>query len=90
MRLDDVLSRRTRIAFEAGDGGFKAARGAAVLMAPELDWDSEHTSGEIEQYRRQIAAEQAARSEPDDKLAFEARLQASDPVQFYGQNLAPQ
>jgi glycerol-3-phosphate dehydrogenase len=84
VRLDDVLGRRTRIAFEAGDRGFKAAQQAAALMAPELGWDSERVRAEIGQYRLQIAAEQAAQNEPDDKLAFESLLQAADPVPFYG------
>jgi glycerol-3-phosphate dehydrogenase len=84
IRLDDVLSRRTRIAFEAGDGGHRAAAQAAALMAPELGWDSERSRAEIEQYRRQTAAEQAAQNEPDDKLAFDALVQAGAPVPFYG------
>jgi len=84
LRLDDVLARRTRIAFEAADRGFKAAPQAAALMAPELGWDFERVAAEITRYRQEVAAERAAQNEPDDKLAVEARLQAPDPVPFYG------
>ena len=84
IRLDDVLARRTRIAFEAGDRGFTAAPQAAALMARELGWNPERTRAEITQYRRKITAEQAAQNEPDDKLAFEAQVQVPDPVPFYG------
>jgi glycerol-3-phosphate dehydrogenase len=84
VRLDDVLSRRTRIAFEVPDRGLRAAAQVAALMAAELGWDDERTNTEIAQYRRAVAADLAAQNEPDDKLAFEARRQADDPVPFYG------
>jgi glycerol-3-phosphate dehydrogenase len=83
MRLDDVLARRTRIAFEAGDNGLRAAPRAAALMAPELGWDNARVRREIAHYRQAVAAELAARDQPDDKLAVEARMQADDPARFY-------
>jgi glycerol-3-phosphate dehydrogenase len=85
VRLDDVLARRTRIAFEVPYAGRRAAPQVAALMAAELDWDDERTGLEIAQYCRDVAAELAAQNEPDDNLAFEARLRADDPVPFYGQ-----
>ena len=38
--VDDVLSRRTRIAFEANDGGDSLAISVATLIAPILGWDA--------------------------------------------------
>ena len=37
--VDDVLSRRTRIAFEASDGGDSIAQAVATLLEPILGWD---------------------------------------------------
>src|SRR6185437_13496177 len=39
LHLDDVLARRTRIAFEVRDGGLAAAPPIAALMGGELGWD---------------------------------------------------
>jgi len=83
MRLDDVLARRTRIAFETRDSGLEAAPQAAALMAPELGWDDARVRREIAHYRQAVAADLAAQDQPDDKLAVEARLQADDPAPFY-------
>jgi glycerol-3-phosphate dehydrogenase len=80
LHLDDVLARRTRTAFEAGDGGLAAAPRVAALMAAELDWDRARTQQELARYREVVAAELAARSAPDDLHAFEARLRSPDPV----------
>jgi glycerol-3-phosphate dehydrogenase len=83
-RLDDVLARRTRIAMETRDRGLAAASQAAALMAAELGWDDARTSREVAQYGQAVAAELAAEREPDDQLAYQARLKAADPVAFYG------
>ena len=79
-----MLARRTRIAIETRDRGLAAAPQAAALMAAELGWDDERTSREIAQYGQAVAAELAAEREPDDQLAYQARLKAPDPVAFYG------
>jgi glycerol-3-phosphate dehydrogenase len=84
VRLDDVLARRTRIAIETRDRGLAAASQAAALMAAELGWDDARTSREVAQYGQAVAAELAAEREPDDQLAYQARLRAADPVAFYG------
>jgi glycerol-3-phosphate dehydrogenase len=84
VRLDDVLARRTRIAIETRDRGLAAAPRAATLMAAELGWDEARTSREVTQYGQVVAAELAAQAEPDDQLAYQARLKAPDPVPFYG------
>ena len=83
VRLDDVLARRTRITIETRDRGLAAAPRAAALMAAELGWDEARTSREVTQYGQAVAAELAAQAEPDDRLAYQARLKAPDPVPFY-------
>jgi glycerol-3-phosphate dehydrogenase len=83
-RLDDVLARRTRIAFECADRGLAAAPLAAGLMAGELGWDHARTEREIARYRRAVAAELAGEREPDDELAYKALTRATDTVPFYG------
>jgi glycerol-3-phosphate dehydrogenase len=84
LHLDDVLARRTRAAFEAGDGGLEAAPRVAALMAAELDWDKARTEGEVARYREVVAAELEARRAPDDRQAFEARLRSPDPARVNG------
>ena len=83
VRLDDVLARRTRITIETRDRGLTAAPAAAALMAGELSWDPVRTQRELEEYRQAVAADLAAQAEPDEKLAYQARLAAPDPVPFY-------
>ncbi len=73
LRLDDVLSRRTRTTIETRDRGAAAAGPAAALMAPELGWDDATTAAEVGRYLDIIAAERAAESMPDDATAFAAR-----------------
>jgi glycerol-3-phosphate dehydrogenase len=72
-RLDDVLSRRTRITIETRDRGAAAAPHAAALMAPELGWDPARTQAEIERYLAMIAADLAAETMPDDLSAYQAK-----------------
>jgi glycerol-3-phosphate dehydrogenase len=72
--LDDVLARRTRIAFEVADRGAAAAPQAAALMAAELGWDIARTSQEVARYCAAIAAMLAGEQAPDDAQAFAARL----------------
>jgi len=73
VRLDDVLSRRTRITIETRDRGAAAAPHAAALMAPELGWDPARTQAEIDRYLAMIAADLAAESMPDDLSAYRAK-----------------
>jgi glycerol-3-phosphate dehydrogenase len=89
VRLDDVLARRTRIAIETRDAGLAAAARAAALMAAELGWDEARTGQEIAQYGQAVAAELAARREPDDRLAYRARARAPDPARFYRRVAGP-
>jgi glycerol-3-phosphate dehydrogenase len=83
VRLDDALARRTRIAIETRDRGLTAAPAAAAVMAGELGWDPARTQRELEEYRQAVAADLAAQAEPDEKLAYQARLAAPDPAEFY-------
>ena len=83
LRLDDALARRTRIAIETRDRGLGAAPAAAEIMASELDWDPARTQRELDEYRQAVAAELAAQAEPDEKLAYQARLAVPDPAPFY-------
>jgi glycerol-3-phosphate dehydrogenase len=73
LRLDDVLSRRTRATIETRDRGAAAAAPAAALMAGELNWDKAATAAEVQRYLEIIAAERAAEAMPDDRTAFAAR-----------------
>ncbi|GAA0452071.1 FAD-dependent oxidoreductase [Actinoplanes capillaceus] len=67
--LDDVLARRTRIAFETPDRGVAAARAAAALIAPVLGWSSADADREAGTYESHVIAELAAQSQPDDESA---------------------
>jgi glycerol-3-phosphate dehydrogenase len=83
VRLDDALARRTRIAIETRDRGLAAAPAAAAVMAAELGWDPARTRRELEQYQQSVAADLAAQAEPDEKLAYQARVATADPADFY-------
>jgi len=76
VRLDDVLSRRTRIRIEVRDRGAAAAPHAAGLMAPELGWDQARTVAEIGHFHEMIAADLAAEAMPDELTAYQAASRA--------------
>jgi glycerol-3-phosphate dehydrogenase len=57
--LDDVLSRRTRIAIEYPDDGAAAADQVADLIAPHLGWDPTSRSAAVDSYREIHRAEPA-------------------------------
>jgi glycerol-3-phosphate dehydrogenase len=67
--LSDVLTRRTRIAFETADRGVAASRAAAALIAPALGWTGADTDREAAAYESRIIAELAAQEQPDDETA---------------------
>ncbi len=60
--VDDVMSRRTRIAFEASDGGESLASVVANLIAPVLGWDAAAKKESISQYTKQLKNERTALS----------------------------
>jgi glycerol-3-phosphate dehydrogenase len=58
--VDDVISRRTRIAFEASDGGESLASGIATLMAPSLGWDAAAKRASVSEFTKQLKNERAS------------------------------
>jgi glycerol-3-phosphate dehydrogenase len=58
--VDDVLSRRTRIAFEASDGGEAIAATVATLIAPILGWDAAAKKASVSEFTSQLKNERAA------------------------------
>ncbi len=67
--LDDVLSRRTRVAIEVPDRGRAAAAAVAPLVAPVLGWSDARAADEVARYVRLRDAEAAAEAAPDDAAA---------------------
>lgn len=79
LHVDDVLTRRTHIAFEVPDRGLVAADSVARLMAPVLAWDEASIDREIAHYRARLEAERAAQVLLDDAGSNSARAQVRDP-----------
>jgi glycerol-3-phosphate dehydrogenase len=59
LHVEDVLARRTRISFEAADGGLAAAPLVAETMARRLGWTSERVREELERFRGWVERERA-------------------------------
>jgi len=78
LHVDDVLTRRTHIAFEAADRGRRAVEDVARLMAAPLDWDEETLRYEVEHYLMRLDAESAAQAMLDDAAADAARAPVRD------------
>lgn len=53
--VDDVLSRRTRIAFEAKDQGLSIANEVADLIAPFLSWKKSDKNKSVKEYESLIS-----------------------------------
>jgi glycerol-3-phosphate dehydrogenase len=77
LRLEDVLTRRTRISIEVFDRGVTAARPAAELMAGVLGWSPERVDQEVEHYQARVRAELASQEQPDDAAAEAERLKVT-------------
>lgn len=58
--VDDVISRRTRLAFEAPDYGVDLAQAVAELIAPVLGWNAKEKKASITEYLAIADAERAA------------------------------
>ena len=58
--VDDVLSRRTRIAFEASDGGESIATTVATLIAPVLGWDAAAKKASVSEFTKHLKNERLA------------------------------
>jgi glycerol-3-phosphate dehydrogenase len=68
--LDDVLSRRARLAIESPDRGTRCAREAGEIMAGLLGWDRAALDAEIDAYERDAELwAKAAREAHDDAEA---------------------
>ncbi|HMK91368.1 MAG TPA: FAD-dependent oxidoreductase, partial [Thermoleophilia bacterium] len=78
LHVDDVLTRRTHIAFECPDRGRAAVEHVARLMAGPLGWDSDAVDREIEHYRARLDAESAAQAALDDQASASLRAPVRD------------
>ncbi len=78
LHVDDVLTRRTHIAFEAPDRGRRAVEDVAPLMAADLGWDQAGIDREIAHYLSRLDAEAAAQSMLDDASSASARAPVLD------------
>lgn len=79
LHLDDVMTRRTRIALATRDRGRAAAPVVAELIGRVLGWDDQRRQDEIASYLDRLEAEAAAESMPDDVSADAARSAWRDP-----------
>ncbi|MBS1863045.1 MAG: glycerol-3-phosphate dehydrogenase/oxidase [Actinobacteria bacterium] len=79
LRLDDVLTRRTRISIEAADRGRAAAAPIAAAIAPLLGWSAREAEEERARYLDRLEAEREAAAEPDDAHADAVRRAVRDP-----------
>jgi glycerol-3-phosphate dehydrogenase len=57
MTVDDVISRRTRLAFEANNAGLDLVDEVASLIAPFLGWGAKEKKASIAEYRAQVEEE---------------------------------
>jgi glycerol-3-phosphate dehydrogenase len=57
MSVDDVISRRTRLAFEAPQAGIELVDDIAALIAPVLGWRAKEKKASIAEYKSQVSAE---------------------------------
>jgi glycerol-3-phosphate dehydrogenase len=69
LHIEDVLARRTRMSFEARDGGAAAAVVVAELLAAELDWNAATKKAELGSYLAVLEADAVARTQGDDESA---------------------
>ena len=61
--VDDVISRRTRLSFEATNHAVHLAEEVAALLAPVLGWSAKDRKASIAQYLEMVAREKAALDE---------------------------
>jgi glycerol-3-phosphate dehydrogenase len=70
--VEDVVARRTRIAFEANENGSALLEEIADIIAPLLDWSSKDRAESIRKYREILERERAEAKillEPDTSLS---------------------
>ena len=61
--VDDVISRRTRLSFEAINHAVHLAEEVATLIAPVLGWSAKERKASIAQYLEMVAREKVALAE---------------------------
>lgn len=61
--VDDVLSRRTRIAFERDDCGVEIASVVASIIAPVLGWGLKERKASVAAYTKKVEAERSSLKE---------------------------
>jgi glycerol-3-phosphate dehydrogenase len=78
LHLEDVLTRRTRIAIEYPHRGVESAAAVADLIAPLLGWDRSVRDHEVAQYRSRVEAERESQALSDDADADAVRTVAPE------------
>ncbi len=76
LHLDDVMHRRTRIAYEYLEGGKQALPEVAALVAAELSWSEQTMAKELALFSRRADAELHAASLSGDAEAMTVREMA--------------
>ena len=61
--VDDVISRRTRIAFESNDHGVNIATEVAAIIGSVLGWGAKERKASINSYCEQVVRENVALGE---------------------------
>lgn len=72
VHLADVLEHRTRLDYETRDRGVAAAPEIADIIGPELGWDQERVTAEVESYLAMIDARLQGESTTSDAEAAAA------------------
>ena len=67
LHLEDILSRRTRIAIEYPHRGVDCAREVADVVASVLGWTAADVDREVETYIARVEAEVLSQAQPDDE-----------------------
>lgn len=78
LHLDDVITRRTRIAIETHHRGLDSAPAIARVMAEYLGWTPEQEEAELAHYRERVRVERAAERESTDAGAAAVRETVKD------------
>ncbi len=74
MSVGDVISRRTRLAFEMADHGVGVAAEVAKIIAPILGWSAAAKKKSIAEYETQVLIEKAAVESYHEEIAKESAL----------------
>ena len=67
--VDDVLSRRTRINFEAKDQGLGVAKEVAEIIGEVLGWSETQANDSVKDYEEQVRAQNDALAQTLSKSA---------------------